>query len=76
MYSLPFTVTIETKIREFQCKVLISYLQMKNSLGCSPSCTFCKREVESFEQIFFYCDMTKTFCSWPGECTVKFHPLQ
>ena len=37
----------------------------------SPSCTFCKREVESFEHLFFYCDVTKTFweafCSWLGE---------
>ena len=39
----------------------------------------CKREVESFEHLFFYCDVTKTFweafCSWLGECNVKFHPF-
>ena len=45
----------------------------------SPSCTFCKREVESFEHLFFYCDITKTFwealCSWLGECKVKSQPF-
>ena len=84
IYSLPFTDTIETKIREFQYKVLnnivftnekLFRLKMKDS----PSCTFCKREVESFEHLFFYCDVTKTFwealCSWLGECKVKFQPF-
>ena len=81
---MPFTVTIETKIREFQYKVLnnivftnekLFRLKMKDS----PSCTFCEREVESFEHLFFYCDITKTFwealCSWLGECKVKFQPF-
>ena len=34
----------------------------------SPLCTFCKREIESIEHLFFYCNVTKTFweafCSW------------
>ena len=42
----------------------------------SPLCTFCKQEVESFEHIFFYCNVTKAFweafCSWLGECQVNF----
>ena len=41
----------------------------------SPLCTFCKQEVESFEHIFFYCNVTKAFweafCSWLGECLVN-----
>ena len=45
----------------------------------SPLCAFCKREVESFEHLFFLCDVTRTLwealCSWLGECVVKFQPF-
>ena len=63
-YSLPFTVTIETKIREPQYKVLNNIVftnerLFKWGLSDSPLCTFCKQEVESFEHIFFYCNVTK-----------------
>ena len=84
IYSLPFIVTIETKIREFQYKVLNNIVftnekMFRLNMTDSPSCTFCKREVESFEHLFFYCDVTKTFweafCSWLGECKVKFQPF-
>ena len=27
----------------------------------SPLCIFCKREFESIEHLFFYCNVTKTF---------------
>ena len=80
IYSLPFTVTIETEIREFQYKVL-NNLVLTNErlfrlgLSDSPLSTFCKQEVESFEHIFFYCNVTKAFweafCSWLGECLVN-----
>ena len=79
-YSLPFTVTIETEIREFQYKVLNNIVLtnerlFRQGLSDSPLCTFCKQEVESFEHIFFYYNVTKAFweafCSWLGECQVN-----
>ena len=45
----------------------------------SPSCTFCKRETESLEHLFFNCYVTKffweAFCSWLIECSIAFQPL-
>ena len=45
----------------------------------SPLCSFCKREVESFEHLFYYCDVTKTFWeafySWLSECKINSHPF-
>ena len=79
IYSLPFTVTIEPKIREFQYKMLnnivftnekVFRLKMIDSLLC----TFCKREIESIEHLFFHCNVTKTFsqafCSWLCNCNI------
>lgn len=41
----------------------------------SPLCTFCKREIESIEHLFFYCNVTKTFwevfCSWLSNCNIS-----
>ena len=84
IYSLPFTVTSETKIREFQYNVLNNMVftnekMFRLKMTDSPLCAFCKREVESFEHLFFFCDVTRTFwealCSWLGECRVKFQPF-
>ena len=85
IYSLPFTVTSETKIREFQYKVLNNIVFTNEKIfrlkmTDSPLCAFCKREVKSFEHLFFFCDVTKTFCgealcSWLGECRVEFQPF-
>ena len=83
IYSLPFVVTIETKIREFQYKVLNNIVftnekLFKFKMTDSPLCSFCKREVESLEHLFYYCDVTKTFweafCSWLGEFKINAHP--
>ena len=72
-------VTIETQIREFQCKVLNSITftneeMLKFKMTDSPLCSFCKREVESLEHLLYYCDVTETFwdafCSWLGEFIV------
>ena len=58
IYSLPFTVMIEAKIREFQYKVLNNILFTSEKLFSLkmtdlPLCAFCKREVESFKYLFF-----------------------
>ena len=84
IYSLPFTVTIETKIREFQYKILsnITFTNQKLfklKMIESLLCTFCKRETESLEHLFFYCYVTKffweAFCSWLIECSIALQPL-
>ena len=53
IYSLPFKVTIETKIREFQYKVLNNIVftnkkMFKFKMTDSPSCSFCKRVSRTF----------------------------
>ena len=66
IYSLPFTVTTETKIREFQYKLLNNIVFTNDKLFRfkmidSPFCAFCQTEVESLEHLFFHCNVTKTF---------------
>ena len=77
-------VTIETQIREFQCKVLNSITftneeMLKFKMTDSPLCFFCKREAESHEHLLYCCDVTKTFweafCSWLGEFKINSHPF-
>ena len=72
IYSLPFTVTIETKIREFQYNILNNIVFTNQKLFKlkmieSPLCTFCKRETESLEHLFFNCYVTKFF--WEAFCS-------
>ena len=80
IYSLLFTVTIETKIREFQYKVLNNIVftnekMFRLKMIDSPSCAFCKQEIESIEHVFFYCNVTKTsseaFCIWLFNCNIN-----
>ena len=84
IYSLPFTVTIETKIREFQYKLLNNivftnekFFRLK--MIDSPLCTFCKRQIESIEHLFFYCNMTMIFwealCSWLSNYKIGVQPF-
>ena len=66
IYSLPFTVTLETKVREFQYKLLNNIVFTNDKLFKfkmidSPLCDFCQTEVESLEHLFFHCDVTKIF---------------
>ena len=84
IYSLPFTVTIETKIREFQYKMLNNIVFTNEKLFRlkminSPLCTFCKRENESIEHLFFYCDVTMIFwealCSWLSNYKIGVQPF-
>ena len=43
-----------------------------------PLCTFFKREIESIEHVFFYCDVTMIFwealCSWLGNYKIGVQP--
>ena len=65
IYSLPFTVTVKTIIREFQCKILNDIVYTNDKLFRfkmieSPLCTFCQREDESLEHLLFHCTMKMT----------------
>jgi len=67
IYSLPFTVMIETKIREFHYKINLNINQhkilnnmvftnqnlFKLKMIQSPLCPFCKQETEPLEHLFF-----------------------
>ena len=73
IYSLDFVVTIETKIREFQYKLLNDIVFTHEKLFRfkmidSPLCSFCKKDVESLEHLLFHCSFAesfwKTFTSW------------
>ncbi|KAL9979105.1 hypothetical protein ACROYT_G016715 [Oculina patagonica] len=67
VYSLAFCTTLESKIREFQYKVL-NYIVYTNEklfrLGIvdSSKCTFCQKEAESIEHLLFFC--AKSSESW------------
>ena len=76
IYYLPFTVTRDTEISEFQYKLVSNIVCTNEKLFRfkmidSLRCAFCQTEVESSEHLFFHCDITKSFwqllCSWISE---------
>ena len=59
-------VTSDTKLREFQFKLLNRYLvtnDFLNKIGVltSPACSFCGKENESLEHILISCHYAKDF---------------
>ena len=84
IYSLPFNVTMETKLREFQYKLQDDIVFTKEKLLRfkmidSPLCTFCKKEIESFEHLLWKCSITEgfwqAFTSWLTRQSVYMTPL-
>ena len=84
IYSLPFVVTIETKIREFQYKLLNDIVFTNEKLFRfkmidSPFCPFCKKDVESLEHLLFHCTFVesfwKTFTSWLANQNITLETL-
>ncbi|KAK2561448.1 hypothetical protein P5673_015414 [Acropora cervicornis] len=66
IYCIPFRVTVVSRSREFQFKVLHRYLatnKFLHKIGLLPSflCTFCKRENESIEHLLIECDHSNKF---------------
>ena len=64
--GLPHRVTSDTKLREFQYKLLNRYLVTNvflNKIGVlpSPACSFCGKEDESLEHILISCNYAKEF---------------
>jgi len=68
IYQLPYKVTLETKSREFQYKLLNSFLYTntilhKMKLVSSPLCSLCANENESLEHLFYNCPFVQPFWS-------------
>ena len=66
IYSLPHRVTSDTKLRQFQFKLLNKYLATnaflyKIGVASSPLRSFCEKENESLEHIFIYCNYAEEF---------------
>ena len=66
IFSFKLKITLNTKLREFQYKILhrICYtniLLFKFGLADSPLCYFCNKELETLEHFLFYCSKVSTF---------------
>ena len=73
VYSLSFRTTLESKLREFQFKILNRIVFTNEKLfrfgmADSPSCFFCQTEVESVGHLLFSCKLSSIFgnMSCPG----------
>ena len=66
VYLLSFRTTLETKLREFQFKILnrIVFTNEKRfrfDMAEKDICAFCQTEVESIEHLFFSCKISSNF---------------
>ena len=66
IYLLPRSVTVDTKTREFQYKLLHRIIftnkaLYKMGIVSSTMCTFCEKFEESIEHLFIYCEITSSF---------------
>ena len=66
VYLLSFRTTLETKLREFQFKILNRIVFTNEKLfrfdmAESDKCAFCQTEVESIEHLFFSCKISSVF---------------
>ena len=71
-YLLPFKTTLETKLREFQYKILNRILYTNKMLFKfkkvdSPLCDFCEKELETIEHLFFHCTKVSMFWDDKGK---------
>ena len=66
VYSLAFQTTLESKIREFQYKILNCIVFTNEKLSCiglveSPISTFCQEVAESVKHLLFSCKISSDF---------------
>ena len=66
VYSLPFRTTLDSKLREFQYKILHNIVFTNDKLfrfglSQSPNCTFCNEEPESIEHLLSRCKVPSEF---------------
>ena len=69
IYILPRSTTLDSKAREFQCKLLnrviyTNKILYKMGKVASPMCSFCGKSDESLEHLFIHCEITCNF--WPS----------
>ena len=71
------TVTIESRMRIFQCKILNNILYLNNRLYKfgyvdSPMCSLCNSETETITHLFCHCSKTdqmwNSLTSWCKDC--------
>ena len=79
VYSLPFRTTLDSKLREFQYKILNNIVFTNDKLfrfgfSQSPNCTFCNEEPESLEHLLSCCKVSSEFwkevLSWLKEYNI------
>ena len=70
IYTLPFKLTVDTKLRNFQWKLTHNILMTNHKLNkimptkvVSPLCNFCKQENETIIHLFYECKLVETFWS-------------
>ena len=82
--SLPLVVTVETKIREFQYKLLNGIVLTNEKLFRfkmmdSPLCSFCKKDIEFLEHLLLQCTIIegfwKAFTSWLTKQNISLEAL-
>ena len=66
LHSLAFETTLDTKLREFQYKILNLIVFTNEKLHRfkmvdSPLCAFCNAEVESLEHLLYFCKSSSFF---------------
>ena len=66
LYSLAFETTLDTKLREFQYKILNLIIFTNEKLHRfkmvdSPLCAFCNAEEESLEHLLYFCKVSTFF---------------
>ena len=66
VYLLSFRTTLETRLREFQFKILNRIVFTNEKLFCfgmaeSDKCAFCQTEVESIAHLLFSCKISSVF---------------
>ena len=68
IYTIPFKVSLSTKLRYFQFQFLHKYLPLNKflfdiNIVDSKLCSFCKQEDETSDHLFWECRITKSFWS-------------
>ena len=84
VYSPPFRTTLDSKLREFQYKILNNIVFTNDKLfrfglSHSPNCTFCNEEPESLEHLLLRCKVSSEFwkevLSWLRQNKVVIEPF-
>ena len=79
-YRIPFTSTIESKLRSFQYKILQQILPTNKILKLcnirdSEYCSYCEIEVETIEHLFWKCRYVKIFWNQIAESLLPYIDL-